>query len=88
MEIYSARWRVNLSLSRGEILEGALFAEPMRVETISPEGPGRWTLGPVGLYTERYPRVSVTDNGISNLKNQTAAPLYKEEKNEAFQNEF
>lgn len=32
----------------GQILTGSLFNEPMRVETVAPNGPDSWVLGLVG----------------------------------------
>ena len=55
-------------LQPGQILEGDLFNEPMRVETVNPEGPGRWTVGLVGLYTEKYRKVSLTETDIVKLR--------------------
>jgi len=32
----------------GQVLKGTLFNEPMRVETVRPNGPDTWTVGLVG----------------------------------------
>jgi hypothetical protein len=32
-------------IREGQILTGPLFSEPMRVETVSPNGPSAWTVG-------------------------------------------
>ena len=39
--------------TEGQILTGALFNEPMRVETVAQMGSGSWTLGLVGTRSER-----------------------------------
>ena len=45
--------------TEGQILTGALFNEPMRVETVAETGPGGWTLGLVGTRSERFRKVSL-----------------------------
>ena len=47
------------TLSEGQILTGALFNEPMRVETVAETGPGSWPLGLVGTRSERFRKVSL-----------------------------
>ena len=51
----------------GQILAGPLFAEPMRVETVRPNGPDAWVAGLVGLRSEQFRRVTLTSADISNL---------------------
>jgi len=48
------------SISLGQVLTGPLFHERMRVETAVPDGPDRWTLGLVGIQSERFRRVTLT----------------------------
>lgn len=51
----------------GQILKGALFSEPMRVETIRTAGSGTWVVGLVGTQTERFRNVTLTDRDIATL---------------------
>ena len=53
--------------SEGQILTGPLFKEPMRVETVTETGPGRWTLGLVSTLSERFVRVSLGPAELSGL---------------------
>jgi len=54
-------------IREGQILTGPLFSEPVRVETVAPNGPGAWTLGVVGTQTERFRRVSLTRDQLAML---------------------
>src|SRR3989338_7277378 len=54
-------------ICEGQILTGSLFSEPVRVETVAPNGPGAWTLGVVGTQTERFRRVSLTKDQLATL---------------------
>jgi len=49
------------NVREGQVLTGPLFSEPMRVETVTPNGPSAWTIGAVGTQTERFRRVALTD---------------------------
>ena len=51
----------------GQIVTGALFSEPMRVETVLDAGSGAWTLGLVGTQTERFRKVSLTVSDLEGL---------------------
>jgi len=64
-------------VKQGQILAGPLFSEPMRVETIRPVGTGAWSLGLVGLQTERFRSVTLTVADIQNLKIQEPTCSYK-----------
>jgi superfamily II DNA or RNA helicase/predicted GIY-YIG superfamily endonuclease len=50
-----------------QILKGALFSEPMRVETVRAAGSGTWSVGLVGMQTERFRSVTLTDRDIESL---------------------
>ena len=63
-------------IREGQILTGPLFAEPMRVETVRPNGPGAWVAGLVGLRSEQFRRVTLTSGDISNLTVADAALSY------------
>ena len=54
-------------VQEGQVLSGPLFAEPMRVETVRPDGAGAWTAGLVGLRSERFRRVTLSPDDISSL---------------------
>ena len=54
-------------LSEGQILTGPLFSEPMRVETVRPNGSGAWVAGLVGLRSERFRRVTLNSDDIAAL---------------------
>ena len=51
----------------GQILTGALFSEPMRVETVRPNGAGSWIAGLVGTQTERFRSVALDAEDIASL---------------------
>jgi len=51
----------------GQILVGPLFHEPMRVVTAVKDGPDRWTLGLVGIQSERFRRVTLTTDDLKTL---------------------
>ena len=54
-------------LRYGQVLTGSLFNEPMRVETVRPNGAGSWVAGLVGTRTERFRSVSLTTSDIASL---------------------
>jgi superfamily II DNA or RNA helicase len=55
------------AIVEGQILTGPLFNEPMRIETVTPHGSDRWTLGLVGTQTERFRRVTLTATDLAAL---------------------
>lgn len=61
----------------GQILKGALFSEPMRVETVRPAGQGAWVAGLVGTQTERFRNVTLTDRDIESLTILDSLPTYR-----------
>ncbi len=44
----------NQAIKPGQVLSGALFNEPMRVETVRANGLDTWTVGLVGVRSERF----------------------------------
>ncbi len=54
-------------LQPGQILTGPLFNEPMRVETVQPNGPVSWVVGLVGARSERFRRVTLSAEEIDRL---------------------
>jgi len=55
-------------LTEGQIVTGAIFNEPMRVETVRSNGPGMWEIGLSGVQTERFRRVNLTLDDIGKLQ--------------------
>jgi len=55
------------SLDSGQLLTGPLFSEPMRVETVQPNGPASWVVGLVGVQTERFRKVTLTAADLEHL---------------------
>ncbi|GIW94564.1 MAG: helicase [Pirellulaceae bacterium] len=54
-------------LREGQILSGPLFSEPMRVETVRANGPNSWVVGLVGTQSERFRRVTLTQQDLEKL---------------------
>ena len=54
-------------LREGQTLTGALFSEPMRVETVRPGGRDAWVLGLVGVRSDRFRSVTLTLAEIQQL---------------------
>jgi SNF2 family DNA or RNA helicase len=65
------------TLQPGRVLTGPLFNEPMRVETIRPNGPAAWAVGLVGLQSERFRSVTLTSNDLEHLQIQDANYRYE-----------
>src|SRR5262245_15362120 len=55
-------------ISVGQVVTGALFNEPMRVETVQANGPSSWVVGLVGSQTERFRKVTLTSADLKQLK--------------------
>ena len=51
----------------GQILTGSLFSEPMRVETVRPNGSDSWIAGLVGTQTERFRKVALSADDLAGL---------------------
>ncbi|MCL6558827.1 MAG: DEAD/DEAH box helicase, partial [Firmicutes bacterium] len=51
----------------GQILRGALFNEPMRVESARASGDGNWVLGLVGIQSERFRKVTLSSQDLERL---------------------
>ena len=62
--------------AEGQVLTGALFSEPMRVETVQAMGLGRWVLGLVGTRSERFRKVSLAADELAQLKVHDSAYTY------------
>lgn len=57
-----------ISINPGVVLTGSLFSEPVRVETVQENGAAGWVLGVVGLQSERFRRVTLSDADLSKIK--------------------
>jgi superfamily II DNA or RNA helicase len=55
------------AIQSGQLLVGPLFSEPMRVETIQPNGPSSWIVGLVGTQTERFRKVTLSATDLATL---------------------
>jgi superfamily II DNA or RNA helicase len=51
----------------GQILIGPLFNEPMRLETVQPNGVASWTVGLVGTKSERFRKVTISAADLTQL---------------------
>jgi superfamily II DNA or RNA helicase len=51
----------------GQILEGSLFNEPMRVETVRQTGPDTWAVGLAGTQSEKFRSVTLTSKDLETL---------------------
>ena len=56
-----------MAISPGQILTGPLFSEPMRVVTVAPNGPGVLVASLVGLRSEQFRQVTLTENDLAHL---------------------
>jgi SNF2-related domain len=63
-------------VSEGQILVGSLFNEPMRVETVRPVNGNTWSVGLVGLQSERFRNVTLTATDLQKLTIQEATCSY------------
>ena len=58
---------IDAAIREGQVLTGPLFNEPMRVETVRPNGPDSVEAGLVGQRTERFRRVTLTSVDLADL---------------------
>ena len=65
------------TIQAGQTLTGPLFAEPMRVETVQPQGVDAWQVGLVGARSDRFHRVVLADDAGA-AKTIGATPRRKE----------
>ncbi|MCG2813001.1 MAG: SNF2-related protein [Candidatus Aminicenantes bacterium] len=54
-------------MREGCIVSGPLFSEPMRVVTVQTDSAGNWTVGLVGMQSERFRKVKLTAKDIEGL---------------------
>src|SRR6267378_7537078 len=65
-----------LPLAEGQIVSGALFNEPMRVESIRQNGADSWVVGLSGVRTEKFRKVTLTQKDIDSLRVTHLIPTY------------
>lgn len=65
-----------MRIEPGQVIEGDLFNEPMRVETVTPDGPDAWNLGLSGRRSERFTRVRLTRDQLSKVTIRSASATY------------
>src|SRR6266436_5241668 len=63
-------------ISPGQVLVGSLFNEPMRVETVTPVNGDTWTVGLVGVQSERFRNVTLTAADLQKLTIQESMCSY------------
>src|SRR4030043_348724 len=63
-------------IREGQILTGALYNEPMRVETVREDGPSRWKVGLVGTQSERFRSVNLSSSDLQTLTIFESTPTY------------
>lgn len=63
------------AVNPGQILIGPLFNEPMRVETVQPNGRGSWGVGLVGTQSERFRKVNLTAADLAQLSTHVELSL-------------
>ena len=64
------------ALQPGQVLTGALFSEPVRVETVPANGSRHWNVGMVGQQSGRFSRVTLDAAQLDGLVITDAAPSY------------
>ena len=64
-------------IQEGQILTGALFHEPMRVETVRPNGPDNWVVGLVGVKSEQFRKVTLSRTELDQLTILDQATTYQ-----------
>src|SRR5713101_9954810 len=67
----------NQLVREGQILIGSLFNEPMRVETVRPVNGGTWSIGLVGVQSERFRNVTLTAADLQKLAIQETTCSYE-----------
>lgn len=63
-------------LTPGRVVSGPLLSEPHRIETVQPNGAASWTLGLVGIKTERFRRLNLTAADLATLRFEEASCNY------------
>jgi SNF2 family DNA or RNA helicase len=63
-------------ISVGQVISGPQFSEPMRVETVRANGADRWTLGLVGVRSERFRSVTLSSRDLTAIAIQETTRTY------------
>jgi hypothetical protein len=63
--LFSGGVVANQLVREGQVLVGSLFNEPMRVETVRPVNGDTWSVGLVGVQSERFRSVTLTASRIA-----------------------
>jgi superfamily II DNA or RNA helicase len=63
-------------LTPGRVVSGPLLSEPHRIETVQQNAAASWTLGLVGLRSERFRRLNLTTSDLATLRFEEAACNY------------
>ena len=66
-----------MTITQGQTLTGAQFAEPMRVETVRENGASGWEVGLVGMRSEQFLRVMLTAEDVAGLAIADAMRSYQ-----------
>src|SRR5260370_20972248 len=66
----------NQLVREGQVLVGSLFNEPMRVETVRPVNHDTWSVGLVGVQSERFRSVTLTASDLRKLTIQQTTCSY------------
>ena len=66
----------SMPIREGQIVTGQLFGEAMRVETVRPNGSDSWIVGLVGLQSEQFRRVTLTQADLAGLTIRETAPSF------------
>ena len=67
---------ITTAIQPGQVLAGALFNEPMRVETVGANGPELWELGLVGQQSGRFLRAALNAAELGSLTITSAGASY------------
>jgi len=63
-------------VAEGQILTGAQFAEPVRVETIRQISPGAWEVGVSGLNSQKFRKVTLSSDDFRGISASTPTSAY------------
>lgn len=63
-------------VAEGQVLTGAQFAEPVRVETIKQVSPGAWEIGVSGLNTQKFRKVTLSAEDFKGISASMPTSAY------------
>ncbi len=64
-------------LNEGQLLAGPQFDERMRVESVRSNGAGAWVAGLVGMRSQRFRSVTLTETELAELEVTSSTPSYR-----------